>query len=32
MSGGNGAGASILRAEGLHKSFKRRMVVRDVAL
>jgi lipopolysaccharide export system ATP-binding protein len=32
MSGGNGAGASILRAEGLHKSFKRRVVVRDVAL
>jgi lipopolysaccharide export system ATP-binding protein len=34
MSGGNGASAhpSLLRAEGLCKSFKRRMVVRDVAL
>ena len=30
MTGGNGAGPSVLRAEGLHKSFKRRMVVRDV--
>jgi lipopolysaccharide export system ATP-binding protein len=32
MSAGNGAAASVLRAEGLHKSFKRRMVVRDVAV
>jgi len=32
MSGGNGAGPSLLSATGLKKSFKRRMVVNDVAV
>ena len=29
---GNGAGPSLLSASGLRKSFKRRMVVKDVAV
>ena len=32
MSGGNGATPSLLAAEGLRKSFKRRVVVNDVAV
>ena len=32
MSGGNGAGPSVLEATGLRKSFKRRAVVNDVAV
>ncbi len=32
MAAGNGSGPGRLRATGLHKSFKRRMVVKDVAL